>query len=104
MNKEEKNLVIEALADNLNVNNNFYIADISELNIGDKIYVTEIGDDTYTILHPDNTVVCQVRIARAVVEEEEEEEGEEGEEGAEGEATEGGATEGGKTPAEGSKE
>ena len=82
----------------------FINADISELNIGDKIYVTEIGDDTYTILHPDNTVVCQVRIARAVVEEEEEEEGEEGEEGAEGEATEGGATEGGKTPAEGSKE
>ena len=82
----------------------FINADISELNIGDKIYVTEIGDDTYTILHPDNTVVCQVRIARAVVEEEEEEEGEEGEERAEGEATEGGATEGGKTPAEGSKE
>ncbi|MEN8125777.1 MAG: 50S ribosomal protein L25/general stress protein Ctc [Bacteroidota bacterium] len=83
----------------------FITADISELNIGDKIYVTEIGSDEYTILHPDNTVVCQVRIARAVVEEEEDEEGEEGEEGVEGEATEGGATEGGeKTPAEGSKE
>jgi large subunit ribosomal protein L10 len=35
MNKEEKNLVIEALADKLNVNNNFYIADISELNAED---------------------------------------------------------------------
>ncbi len=35
MNKKEKNLVIEALADKLNVNNNFYIADISELNAED---------------------------------------------------------------------
>ncbi|NQT77861.1 MAG: 50S ribosomal protein L10 [Bacteroidetes bacterium] len=35
MNKKEKNLVIEALADKLNINNNFYIADISELNAED---------------------------------------------------------------------
>ena len=88
----------------------FISADISKLNIGDKIYVTEVGgDDSYTILHPDNTVICQVRIARAVVEEvtDEDEEGEEGEEGAEGtegaegaEGTEGKATEGGTTPAD----
>lgn len=32
MKKEEKNQVVEALADQLNNNNNFYIADISELN------------------------------------------------------------------------
>ena len=35
MKKEEKNLVVEALAEKLNNNNNFYIADISELNAED---------------------------------------------------------------------
>ncbi|MCD4725021.1 MAG: 50S ribosomal protein L10 [Bacteroidales bacterium] len=35
MKKEEKSLVVEALADKLNVNNNFYFADISELNAED---------------------------------------------------------------------
>ncbi|MEN8225363.1 MAG: 50S ribosomal protein L10 [Bacteroidota bacterium] len=35
MKKEEKNLVVEALADKLNNNNNFYIADTSELNAED---------------------------------------------------------------------
>ena len=35
MKKEEKSLVVEALADKLNNNNNFYIADISELNAED---------------------------------------------------------------------
>ncbi len=83
----------------------FISADISELNIGDKVYVTEVGGGDYTILHPDNTVICQVRIARAVVEVvDEDEEGEEGEEGTEGaEGTEGEGTEGGATPAEDSK-
>ena len=35
MKKEEKNLVVETLAEELKVNNNFYIADISELNAED---------------------------------------------------------------------
>ena len=35
MKKEEKNQVVEALAEQLNTNNNFYIADISELNAED---------------------------------------------------------------------
>jgi large subunit ribosomal protein L10 len=35
MKKEEKNQVVEALADQLKTNNNFYIADISELNAED---------------------------------------------------------------------
>jgi len=63
----------------------FINADISKLKIGDKIFVKDVQDDAYTIVHPDNMVVCQVRMARAaVVDEEEDEEGEEGEEGAEG--------------------
>ena len=35
MKKEEKNQVVEALADQLKTNNNFYIADISDLNAED---------------------------------------------------------------------
>lgn len=61
----------------------FINADISQLKIGSKIFVTELEDEKFSILHPDNTVVAQVRTARSAVEEEEEEEGEEGEEGGE---------------------
>ncbi len=62
--------------------------DISELNIGDKVYITELSNENYEFLHPDNTVVCQVRRARAAMalatEDEEGEEGDEtSEEGAE---------------------
>ena len=70
----------------------FINADISTLKIGSKLYVTELTNEKFTILHPDNSVVVQVRTARAVIEDEvEEEEGEEGEEGAvaEGAAEEG---------------
>jgi large subunit ribosomal protein L25 len=48
----------------------------------------------FTIMHPDNTVVAQVRTSRVVIEDVEDvEEEEEGEEGAEGEtaAAEGGS-------------
>ena len=55
--------------------------DISELNIGDKVYITELSTESYEFLHPDNTVVCQVRRARAAMAlATEDEEGEEGEE------------------------
>lgn len=105
-----RTLTIKALPDNLP---DFFNIDISELKIGDNITVESLLSDEFTILHPETTVVVQVKTARAaiVVEEEEEEEGEEGEvaEGAEaaGEgAAEGapaaeGAAEGGQTPAEG---
>ena len=60
--------------------------DISELNIGDRVYITELENENYEFLHPDNTVVCQVRRARAaLVVETEDEEGEETTE--DGEAT-----------------
>ena len=55
--------------------------DISELNIGDKVYITELSNENYEFLHPDNTVVCQVRRARAAMAlATEDEEGEEGDE------------------------
>ncbi len=39
-------------------------ADISKLEIGSKLYVTELKNDKYSLLHPDNTVVAQVRMSR----------------------------------------
>ena len=72
----------------------FITGDISGLQIGDKLYVTELKNDKYSILLPDNTVVAQVRVSRLAMSldalEAEEEEGEEGAL-AEGEAVEGGA-------------
>lgn len=74
----------------------FINADISTLKIGDKVFVEELKNEEFSILHPDDMVVVQVRMARAaIVDEVEEEEGEEGEEGAEGEVT----AEGGESPA-----
>ena len=53
--------------------------------MGNKLYTTELQNDAYTILHPDNTVVCQVRTSRAsIIEDEVELETAEGAEGAEG--------------------
>ena len=60
-------------------------ADISNLEIGNKIYVTDVADEKYTFLHPDNTVVCQVRNSRVSLKTEEKVEGEEGDETTEGE-------------------
>jgi len=46
------------------------------------------GKGDFSIMHPDNTVVVQVRISRAIIlDDEEDEEGEEGAEGTEGEGT-----------------
>jgi len=39
-------------------------ADISGLELGHKLYVTELANEAYKFLHPDNTVVCQVRTSR----------------------------------------
>ena len=72
----------------------FINADISELKIGDKVFVEEVKNDAFNILHPDQMVIAQVRMARAaIIDEVEDEEGEEGEEG------EGTPTEGGEAPA-----
>lgn len=56
----------------------FINADISKLKIGMKLFVTALANENYTILHPDNTVVVQVRTSRsAVLTDDEESEGEE---------------------------
>lgn len=44
----------------------FIDADISKLDIGDKLYVTEMKNKKFSILNPENTVVAQVRTSRNV--------------------------------------
>ena len=39
----------------------FITVDISKLELGNKLTTSELQNDAFTILHPDNTVVCQVR-------------------------------------------
>ena len=56
-----RKLRVKALPANLP---DFIEADITELEIGNKLYVTELRDEKYTLLHPDNTVVAQVRMSR----------------------------------------
>jgi len=75
----KRKLSVRALPANLP---DFINADISKLKIGNKVVVSELANDKFSILHPENTVVVQVRTARAAIVEDEEEEGEEGEEGA----------------------
>ena len=74
--------------------------DISELKIGQFIYIKDLRSEDYYFLAPDNAVVVGVKTARAAIEEEVEEEleGEETE-GAEGEAATGASAE--EKPAEG---
>ena len=60
----QRKLKVRALPANLP---DFVEANISELAMGNKLYVTKLGAPEYKILHPDNTVVCQVRISRAAM-------------------------------------
>ena len=60
----QRKLKVRALPANLP---DFVEANISELEMGNKLYVTKLGAQEYKILHPDNTVVCQVRISRAAM-------------------------------------
>ena len=87
----KRKLAIKALPGKLP---DFFNIDISKLKIGMHIDVDKLKNDDFTILHPDNQVVVQVKTARTAILVEEEEELEEG---AEVEAAEGtseaGATE-----------
>ena len=40
-------------------------ADITDLKIGNKLYITALDSEDFKFMHPDNTVVCQVRRSRA---------------------------------------
>ncbi|MDG2108587.1 MAG: 50S ribosomal protein L25/general stress protein Ctc [Flavobacteriaceae bacterium] len=83
LSRNKRKLRIKALPKNLP---DSIIANISNLELGNKLYTSELKSDNYIILHPDNTVVCQVRTSRASMELETSEGTEEGttEEGVDG--------------------
>ena len=81
----QRKLRVKALPKNLP---DFITADISKLELGDKLYSSELKDEKYEFLHPDNTVVCQVKVARTSLKEIEETEAEVSEETAEGSSEE----------------
>jgi len=60
----QRKLKVRALPANLP---DFVEASISELQMGNKLYVTSLPAENYKLLHPDNTVVAQVRISRAAM-------------------------------------
>ena len=79
--------------------------DISELRIGQFIYIKDLRSAEYSFLAPDNAVVVGVKTARAAIEEEvEEEEEAEGEEGVTAEGASSEEKPSGEKPAEDSKE
>ena len=64
LSRNKRKLRIKALPKNLP---DSIIANISNLELGHKLYTSELKSDNYVILHPDNTVVCQVRTSRASI-------------------------------------
>lgn len=64
LNLNQRKLKVRALPANLP---DFVYADISNLEMGNKLYVTDLAADNFKLLHSDNTVVCQVRVSRAAM-------------------------------------
>ncbi|MBN8640609.1 MAG: 50S ribosomal protein L25/general stress protein Ctc [Flavobacteriales bacterium] len=60
----QRRLKVKALPKHLP---DFVEANISELQMGNKLYVTKIETNNFKLMHPDNTVVAQVRISRAAM-------------------------------------
>lgn len=60
----QRRLKVKALPKHLP---DFVEANISELQMGNKLYVTKLETNNFKLMHPDNTVVCQVRISRAAM-------------------------------------
>ena len=72
--KNKRSLRVKAVPGNLP---DFIDANIEELKIGNKLYITSLVNEDYTFMHPDNTVVCLVRRSRAAITvDEDDEEGE----------------------------
>jgi large subunit ribosomal protein L25 len=64
LNLNQRRLKVKALPKNLP---DFVEADISQLEMGNKLYVTKLAQETFKLIHPDNTVVAQVKISRAAM-------------------------------------
>ena len=63
----KRKLRVRALPKNLP---DVIVVDISKLELGNKLYTAELASEDYSFLHPDNTVVCQVKTSRASIKEE----------------------------------
>ena len=72
--RNRRKLRIKALPTNLP---DFIEVDISNLRIGNKVYVSQLPSEDYKFLHSDNTVVCQVKQSRVSIAELEDDEDEE---------------------------
>ena len=59
-----RRLKVKALPKNLP---DFVEADITPLDMGNKLYVTKVPTPDFKIMHPDNTVICQVKMSRAAM-------------------------------------
>ncbi|WP_298395275.1 50S ribosomal protein L25/general stress protein Ctc [Flavobacterium sp.] len=64
LNLNQRRLKVKALPKDLP---DFVEANISELQMGNKLYVTKLPTNNFKLMHPDNTVVCQVKISRAAM-------------------------------------
>ncbi|MCC9042039.1 50S ribosomal protein L25/general stress protein Ctc [Myroides sp. M-43] len=64
LNLNLRKLKVRALPANLP---DFVEVNISHLEMGNKLYVTDVAVNNYKLLHTDNTVICQVRISRAAM-------------------------------------
>ena len=62
----KRKLRVRALPSNLR---DVIIADISALELGGKLFTSSIESENFTFVHPDNTVICQVRTSRAALKE-----------------------------------
>ena len=60
----QRRLKVKALPKNLP---DYVEADISSLQMGNKFYVTKLAKGEFNLMHPDNTVVAQVKISRAAM-------------------------------------
>ena len=60
----QRRLKVKALPKNLP---DYVEANISELQMGNKLYVTKVVTNNFKLMHPDNTVICQVKISRAAM-------------------------------------
>ena len=91
LSKNKRKLSVRALPKDLP---DYIKADISNLNLNDNITISDVSDNSFKFLHPDNMVVCQVKMSRAslslTTDEEGGEEGEESDEGSETSTGEGG--------------
>ena len=97
LSKNKRKLFVKAVPKNLP---DFIKANVSTLNLNDKITIEDLKDENYSFIHPDNMVVCQVKMSRASMSLETETDEEEGEEGEEGSAESDSKAEGSTEPNE----